>query len=652
MSARYNLRNTRAGPVAPSAVPAQGASSPAPDDTTDASLVSSPLTGSSDLAFGPASISSGAERQPGLSYSQVVRSRTPSPVPSAGNEMSVTYNVNISPSPHVSGEQTVPTAGRTRPVTVEEVTDEEEGAPWIEVRRRRRSTGSLPVDRTPVARKAPLTAAQTQAVQAAENAISAADRERIERRTQLVRNHSQTSLSSDSSRGEGPSKDKGKAVDARNWGASGIPHDELQPEVQQRELDVYLAPPADVLATYNTDEQREMLAYWQARKEAQSAPTARAPSRHHGSRSSTLRASAPSPEPAPSATESALARELAALRHEVRELRESQPPEVPLPVLPQAVRKHSKSKPRAHVVNNGLAGRFVDSVVGAAGGRAGSHTDSRARSSSLRPMAQLEPGSYLGQAFNGIAGGDGPSDSGSSSSSSSSESSSDTDESLNGVDPDLQQRVEDQSRRHRKKKRKTKKYLAPVLKPEKPEPYDGRADAQIFHKFLRQMTEFIAGYRVKRAMHASTVSNYLTGTAYRFFVTTVSSDPRRWGLKELFVELFNYCFPVDYRLQMREKLRNCSQRDRSVRDYVHELESLFLMVGFVSERDMVDKLWNGLSISIQQELWKKELTPSHSSWSEVREAAELIEIAEKVGRQLQEDTLALAAVGPTPHEPS
>ncbi|TBU51081.1 hypothetical protein BD310DRAFT_797211, partial [Dichomitus squalens] len=67
------------------------------------------------------------------------------------------------------------------------------------------------------------------------------------------------------------------------------------------------------------------------------------------------------------------------------------------------------------------------------------------------------------------------------------------------------------------------------------------------------------------------------------------------------------------------------------RDYVHELENLFLLVGFVSEREQVDKLWNGLNESIQRELWKKELTPTTSTWSEVREAAEIIEIADKVG---------------------
>ncbi|CDO74638.1 hypothetical protein BN946_scf184822.g1 [Trametes cinnabarina] len=165
-------------------------------------------------------------------------------------------------------------------------------------------------------------------------------------------------------------------------------------------------------------------------------------------------------------------------------------------------------------------------------------------------------------------------------------------------------------------------------------PYDGRPDAQVFHKFMRQTTEYLSAFDIEPRMIASHVSNFLKGNAYNFWVTTVESKNPQ---KRLFVELFNYCFPPDYRLQMREQLRRSSQRDRSVREYVHELESLFLAVGLVSERERVDKLWHGLNVSIQKELWKRELTPISSSWDDIREAAELIKIAERVGQRLGRD---------------
>ncbi|KAI0822209.1 hypothetical protein BC628DRAFT_1391582 [Trametes gibbosa] len=45
------------------------------------------------------------------------------------------------------------------------------------------------------------------------------------------------------------------------------------------------------------------------------------------------------------------------------------------------------------------------------------------------------------------------------------------------------------------------------------------------------------------------------------------------------------------------------------------------MIGFVSEHEKVDKLWNGLSRPIQKELWKRELNPTSATWDEVREAS-------------------------------
>lgn len=78
---------------------------------------------------------------------------------------------------------------------------------------------------------------------------------------------------------------------------------------------------------------------------------------------------------------------------------------------------------------------------------------------------------------------------------------------------------------------------------------------------------------------------------------TVSPASRKWTLKKMFIGLFNYCFPTDYRLQMQEKMNRCRQRDHAVHEYVHELETLFLLVGQVSRHKKRDKLrlWAGLN---------------------------------------------------------
>ncbi|KIM51985.1 hypothetical protein SCLCIDRAFT_142141, partial [Scleroderma citrinum Foug A] len=57
---------------------------------------------------------------------------------------------------------------------------------------------------------------------------------------------------------------------------------------------------------------------------------------------------------------------------------------------------------------------------------------------------------------------------------------------------------------------------------------------------------------------------YLTGKAHEFYVREVSGNPYSWRLPEFFRELFNYCFPVDFRIKQRRKLLRCYQNNQKV----------------------------------------------------------------------------------------
>lgn len=96
---------------------------------------------------------------------------------------------------------------------------------------------------------------------------------------------------------------------------------------------------------------------------------------------------------------------------------------------------------------------------------------------------------------------------------------------------------------------------------------------------------------------------------HEFYVREVSGDPYRWHLPEFFCELFNYCFPVDYRIKLRQKLHTSYQNDKSVKDKVH-------------------KVWFGLRKKIQQDLWKERLNPEVSSLKRIVVMAEIIVIAQ------------------------
>jgi hypothetical protein len=138
--------------------------------------------------------------------------------------------------------------------------------------------------------------------------------------------------------------------------------------------------------------------------------------------------------------------------------------------------------------------------------------------------------------------------------------------------------------------------------------------------------------KVHRERQIRILAHYLDGKAHNFYMQKVDpDDPKNWNLHKFFTELFNYCFPVDYRQQMRIKLESFHQKHgQSVSEYVFELQELFSMVGTMPPEMKVIKLWYSLSARIQKALWRDNLHPDSSTWDEVVSKAEIIEIADSV----------------------
>ena len=109
-----------------------------------------------------------------------------------------------------------------------------------------------------------------------------------------------------------------------------------------------------------------------------------------------------------------------------------------------------------------------------------------------------------------------------------------------------------------------------------------------------------------------------------------------WSLKNFFEGLFNYCFPLNYWMLQWKRLDKCFQDEKSVSEYVYELEELFNMIGMMNDHEKVIKLWDGLDTSIQRPLWCDGYNPEIYSWDEVCTSAETIEILESVPNRDEE----------------
>ena len=253
------------------------------------------------------------------------------------------------------------------------------------------------------------------------------------------------------------------------------------------------------------------------------------------------------------------------------------------------------------------------------------------RKGDSRPINQIPPDSYVGQTLKNIhrlgtrrqRSGDDPS---SSSSSDSSDSSSEPDGSENGdnIDRDNSPARRRRSRSKGKRRSKSKRSPKSGLKPIAPKEYNGAADARAYNRFVTEGTTYVLDGQVPKSRQVFVLSYCWDGIAYDFYTHKVSMNFAEWTLQEFYEELFNYCFPVNYRMEQRLKLKRCFQNDKKVSAYVRELEELYNMIGAVDEREKVIKLWYGLRGALQKGLWTALLNPETSTWEEVADHAAIL----------------------------
>ncbi|KAF9471029.1 hypothetical protein BDN70DRAFT_763144, partial [Pholiota conissans] len=156
-----------------------------------------------------------------------------------------------------------------------------------------------------------------------------------------------------------------------------------------------------------------------------------------------------------------------------------------------------------------------------------------------------------------------------------------------------------------------------LIKPIPPKPYDGTADERLFMRFVTEGTAYVKDGKVHKKRRVFVLSYYLTAKAYDFYTQKVANKFDQYNLRRFFDELFDYCFPLNYRAELRERLRDTNQHSRPVTAYIHEIEEIFNLLGTEDEQTRVIKLFDGFKPSIQSRLYRDNLHPDSSSWNDV-----------------------------------
>lgn len=175
------------------------------------------------------------------------------------------------------------------------------------------------------------------------------------------------------------------------------------------------------------------------------------------------------------------------------------------------------------------------------------------------------------------------------------------------------------------------------LAPTTPDKYNGDADFMRFYKYITQCERFCEEAALPPRDQVVKCADYLTGKAYKFYSTVISISAESWDRQRFFTELYNYCFPPDFRLRQRKKLESFSQGDMTVAEFAAELMILFRIIGKSTAEQRVDRLWNGLRPELQSALWKEGLDYEQNTWDEVIQVATRYEIAEQIENNQRKD---------------
>ncbi|KIO10654.1 hypothetical protein M404DRAFT_20901 [Pisolithus tinctorius Marx 270] len=473
---------------------------------------------------------------------------------------------------------------------------------------------------------------QTNAVRRVERQLTLDEREKIRRRSLLMTRDNPEVTSSESDEPSAKGEGKGKGPDPRNWGNLKLSENEIDPDAQRAALASWNA--ANRLANESDGDQP-------------------GPSKGNDPEGTAQPTEDELPEPHGGEDEripkrSKLKR---SKKNKKRETKPSREPPNPIKEMVDKVRlekdekrsKRSKNKRKAKHTSDSSSDDDTSSSESA------STTSESSNDDSISSNSSSDPSSYSGTSDDD-------------SSSTTSESSL----SLGGSSSSSNHRC-GRSRRRKsgkgkkcKSKKRSKSRRRTTLKPIPPNKYDGSNDIHTFQRFVTEGAAYVTDGRVEPKKCAFILSHYLTGKAHEFYVREVSGDPYKWRLSDFFTQLFNYCFPIDFRMRQREKLQSCYQNSKTVRNYLYELNELWNMIGETNECTKVHKFWSGLRKELQRDLWKEKLNPEISSLKKISASAEILEIAQTVAgdythrskrRRSKHQTVGSAAASPESPEP-
>ncbi|KAF8585601.1 hypothetical protein K439DRAFT_1615872 [Ramaria rubella] len=86
-----------------------------------------------------------------------------------------------------------------------------------------------------------------------------------------------------------------------------------------------------------------------------------------------------------------------------------------------------------------------------------------------------------------------------------------------------------------------------AVKAEPPFIYYGEPKFDVFQKWTYECVDYLESSHIRSSNQVKRLKKYVKGRAYTFFELEIMMAGQQWDLKTFFKELFNYCFPPNFR---------------------------------------------------------------------------------------------------------
>ncbi|KAF8208397.1 hypothetical protein K438DRAFT_2072545 [Mycena galopus ATCC 62051] len=147
--------------------------------------------------------------------------------------------------------------------------------------------------------------------------------------------------------------------------------------------------------------------------------------------------------------------------------------------------------------------------------------------------------------------------------------------------------------------------------------WDGKPVMDTFDHWTFEVDTWIELMVLDDRLAMKCIVNFMSGEASKFFMDHVSTNLRKWTIKDVYRALFSYCFPADFKLRLRKRLMNAYQGKKTVRDFVRDIKSLAKRFPDITEWHLVQILWDGVEHYIRVKWLERGMVPEESGFEKL-----------------------------------